>query len=287
MTTLPSFVELMASLGLDNQAGPVDLRSHSGPVGFRTRAHHSRSSSYSSSGSFPSPISSTASLPRPDSRADTSPAIMISGDEMSSDRDWDADRRRIRTTRYSPYAPLISHTRKGSVPIMKEEIQERPARALSTSPYLSPATCTISRRTSSYTLKDTSRRPEKLTLSETDLTANMPISTFVRRKTPSTSPTSPTFPHRKKRRSTSPSLPVCIPTLPHVFPASPTSRYCNSDTEDEEMPDVSTAPMDRANRPRPRTIDNAVLRSRCGSPGVSVLAFARPHQQHPHVSPLA
>ena len=70
--------------------------------------------------------------------------------------------------------------------------------------------------------------------------ANMPISTFVRRKTPTSSPVSPTFAHRTRRRSQSPTInPVSLPTLPPVFGSliqhrsdgSPVSSPSESDDE--------------------------------------------------------
>lgn len=55
-------------------------------------------------------------------------------------------------------------------------------------------------------------------ISDSESSANMPISTFVRRKTPTSSPVSPTFAHRTRRRSQSPTFnPVSLPTLPPVF----------------------------------------------------------------------
>ena len=55
-------------------------------------------------------------------------------------------------------------------------------------------------------------------VSDSESSANMPISTFVRRKTPTSSPVSPTFAHRTRRRSQSPTInPVSLPTVPPVF----------------------------------------------------------------------
>lgn len=64
----------------------------------------------------------------------------------------------------------------------------------------------------------------------------MPISTYVRRKTPQTSPISPTFPHRA-RRAASPAAPVSIPKLPtFIFPSQPLPpTNQSSDTEDDDM----------------------------------------------------
>ena len=77
-------------------------------------------------------------------------------------------------------------------------------------------------------------------VSDPELSANMPISTFVRRKTPTSSPVSPTFAHRTRRRSQSPTInPVSLPTVPPFFApqtqringGSPTSSPSESDDE--------------------------------------------------------
>ena len=121
--------------------------------------------------------------------------------------------------------------------------------ALSSSPIPSLSTRTVGRRSSGLGLG--SRRPEKLSLGDSDFMANTPISTFVRRKTPQSSPISPTFPHRK--RSTSPSAPVLIPTLPtFIFPQLPTINgggAASSDSEDDPMDaPVSSVVRHRTNR---------------------------------------
>ena len=104
----------------------------------------------------------------------------------------------------------------------------------------------VARRSSTLSLSS-GRRPEKLVLDH-DYMANTPISTFLRRKTPQSSPISPTFPHRRKR-SSSPSLPVSIPTLPTFCfppqqPATIVSGSVSSDTDDEIMSDASSTHLD-------------------------------------------
>jgi hypothetical protein len=93
-TILPSFVELMASLGLENNKDVVDEQCPS---------RHSRSSSYSSTSSFLSQSSSSATHSQADSSSETSPRIIV-----SSDCSWEGEyeRRRYRP-RFSPYAPAI------------------------------------------------------------------------------------------------------------------------------------------------------------------------------------
>lgn len=100
MTTLPSFVELMASLGLENRPEPA-------AEGVQSK-HHSRSSSYSSSSSIPSDASSAISTPHSNIFTGSSPAIVVSQHEESPvERDWEPEKRRCRMLRYSPYSPSI------------------------------------------------------------------------------------------------------------------------------------------------------------------------------------
>ncbi|KAI0728722.1 hypothetical protein C8Q72DRAFT_885038 [Fomitopsis betulina] len=231
-TTLPSFVELMATLGLDNSPRLPSLHRDVDPAHVGHRVQHSRSSSASSSSSITSLAGSIASQ-RPLIRLERSSAELESS---SSDRDWDMEKRRARVPRFTPYAPCISHMRKRSVPtFIKEEVDDIPARSLSTSPYLSSA---VPRRASHSALRQSYTRPRHLTLSQSDLTANTPISTFVRRKTPQGSPTSPSFSNRIRKRSCSPVQPVSIPTLPYLFPPPETWKYASSDTDDEDMHDA-------------------------------------------------
>ncbi|CCM01692.1 uncharacterized protein FIBRA_03756 [Fibroporia radiculosa] len=276
MTTLPSFVELMASLGLDNSARPATLDTHVGPACFGSHFHHSRTSSTSSScSSFSSAPSGTVSPPHPSITVDEPQSYSVSRRESSpSGRDWESERRPVRVARYSPYVPTISHTRKKSAPTILEEEPAERMRALSTSPYLSPATCNMNRRSSSGTLQS-ARRPHKLALSERDLAVNTPISTFVRRKTPQASPSSPTFPHRRRSRASSLAQPVSIPTLPFVFPAPTTYRYPSSDlSEDEDMHDVCDSSSETADRPCRLDVSASSRLARASDPGIRASVFS-------------
>ncbi|KAI0637806.1 hypothetical protein C8Q77DRAFT_391215 [Trametes polyzona] len=217
-TTLPSFVELMATLGLSD---PQDA-----PEPSQSGSRHSRSSSHSSSISH---TSASSSIVTPASNIYSfsnthSPAIVVSSHEGSPERDVPCDLRRSRaTTRYSPYGS-ISHSRKASMPVLNaERTYERPIRALSTSPRLSPISTSFRGRRA--------RRPDNLPLSDADLMAYTPISSYVRRKTPQNSPTSPTF---ARDRDTAVTHPLTIPALPTLLsPASFTTQ--SSDSEDDEM----------------------------------------------------
>ena len=76
--------------------------------------------------------------------------------------------------------------------------------------------------------------------SSSDLTADTPISTYVRRKTPGTSPTSPTFaPDSGYESSSSPTaMPFSIPSLPDLLANSSSSETVNSPSSDSEFEDL-------------------------------------------------
>lgn len=177
MTALPSFIELMASLGLE------------------------------------SPKADTSEIPS------NSPSIVVSEHDPVGDR----HNLRPRSARYSPYSAPISHSHRRSSSSLSNDgnDSDTPNRATSASPRLS--TRILGHRPSALNLGADSRHMHAV--SESEMTANMPISTFVRRKTPQSSPVSPTFAHRARngtrKRSQSPTMPVSIPTLPPVFQTSP------------------------------------------------------------------
>ncbi|KAH9894269.1 hypothetical protein C8Q73DRAFT_745814 [Cubamyces lactineus] len=258
-TTLPSFVELMASLGL---GGPDDSQESDS----KSLSRHSRSSSHSSSISHLSASSSIVSPPTSNSNIysshhiNTSPAIVVSSHEGSPERDMPCDIRRSRaTTRYSPYGS-ISHSRKASMPVLNaERTYERPIRALSTSPRLSPISTSFRGRRA--------KRPENLPLSETDLMAYTPISSYVRRKTPQNSPTSPTF-ARERDRDAAVSHPLSIPALPSLLSPASFATQSSSDSEDDEMDD--TVPQDSFRLGQlPQIVSSPPWQSRYCDPGVS------------------
>ncbi|KAF7331943.1 hypothetical protein MKEN_00074600 [Mycena kentingensis (nom. inval.)] len=183
-TTLPSFEALMASLGLD-----------------QAQEQHASSSPRSSSPSSPS-----IAPPSP-SKSRSSPSL----------RDAAASRNRL--ARFSPYSPQFNQ-RRGSLSSLSSSSSsdyERPTvRAYSTSPH--PPSSPRARK----------RHGNNLTVhvfgSNTDLAANTPISSYVRRKTPGASPTSPSFPRDNLDYSPSGSpMPFLIPTLPSLLPHSSSS----------------------------------------------------------------
>ncbi|KAM5535642.1 hypothetical protein V8D89_010629 [Ganoderma adspersum] len=276
MTTLPSFVELMASLGL---GGPDDA-----PEPTKLSVHHSRSSSHSSTASAFSAASSS-NVPSASSNIypvhnqlhhkHSSPAIVVSSHEGSPERDMPQDIRRSRaTTRYSPYGS-VNHSRKASMPTLNaERTLERPARALSTSPRLSPISASFRGRRS--------RRPENLNLSDADLMANTPISSYLRRRTPQNSPTSPTF---ARDRDTAVSHPLTIPALPTLLsPASFATQ--SSDSEDDEMEGMPE-PEFQLGQPQPHISGTSPLwQSRyCDSPVSPRISVCAPVS--PEIVPVA
>ncbi|KAJ7742435.1 hypothetical protein DFH07DRAFT_40874 [Mycena maculata] len=215
MTTLPSFVELMSSLGLD-QTAPAPEQAAS-----------------------PSPCSSPSSSPRMPSVTPPSP---IKSRSSPSLRDAGAPRNRL--ARYSPYSPVFQlSSRRGSLSSVSSSSSdyERPTvRAYSTSPH--PPSSPRARK----------RHGNNLSVnvygSSSDLSANTPISTYVRRKTPGASPTSPTFPREALDSPSASPMPFSIPTLPSLFPRSASSESFpltpNSDVEPEHnSPNYSCKPL--------------------------------------------
>lgn len=162
-------------------------------------------------------------------------------------------------------------------------------KALSSSPCPLLPQRSIGRRSSALGLTTThSRRPEKLSLVDPDLLGNTPISTFVRRRTPQSSPISPTFPHRSKR-SSSPSHPVSIPKLPtFVFPPAPiTIGNISSDTEDDDSNMNSDSSYNIL--PRHKNLSVRKLRSVRHSDSNIPLRRSQPIQNHLHhpITPVA
>lgn len=132
-----------------------------------------------------------------------------------------------------------------------------------------PSSRSSSRRSSVAGLSNGPKRPRKELSLDSDLIANTPISTFLRRKTPQSSPISPIFQHRK--RSSSPTLPVSIPVLPSfAFPHSPLIPTGNlsSDDDDEMMSDDSSPAPETVNRRR-KAISRPRSSSRLSEPDLA------------------
>jgi len=183
-SSLPSFIELMASLGLDNDAKPSPQK---------ITISRSRSGSSSSVSSHGSPNPGCSPL---------SPSFNISSESIS--RDVDVDRRlgssRLRTVRFSPYtSPSSSARQSSSTSIDEVEHEQR-----STSPRLSSSPA---RNRPSPLLSPKNSR---------ELHATTPISSYARRRTPQNSPTAATFPHRvHANRPETIVLPSLLPPISH------------------------------------------------------------------------
>ncbi|KAG2043034.1 hypothetical protein BDR03DRAFT_1088035 [Suillus americanus] len=182
MAALPSFIELMASLGIDD-AKPET------PSIVKTRDRSSSCSSCSSLGSS----------------ADGWSPIRCARD-IDSDRRPSASRR-VRAVRYSPYISASSTARQSSAVSLthSQSDQEDSSRSSSPNPP-SP------RHT---------RRPSPLHLSKRERSSITPISSYVRRKTPQNSPVVLTFAQReyveRPEVITPPSLmPMSLPTIPPI-----------------------------------------------------------------------
>ncbi|KAF9535094.1 hypothetical protein CPB83DRAFT_228703 [Crepidotus variabilis] len=205
MAALPSFVELMATLGLSDR--PSMPASHL-------------------DNSFAQHTQIMPESPRNDSlkspaRSSSSPALRDAAARHHS--------------RFSPYSSISQISkRRGSVSSVISSTDAEPSPRSPT--FTFPPRSTTSR---------TRRYRHRITSSDSscDLAADMPISTYVRRKTPGTSPVTPNF--DSGYESASPAhaqMPFSIPTLPVLLstpansssaPASPISDS-ESDTKENQ-----------------------------------------------------
>ncbi|KAF8803702.1 hypothetical protein BYT27DRAFT_7195033 [Phlegmacium glaucopus] len=200
MDSLPSFIELMASLGLEQvkQIPTADKSPSPQPSSPR------------------SPVIGCKNAPMR-TRSSSSPSLREVGT-------------RHHTSRYLPYSPALSLTRRrGSLSSVS-----------SSSDFESSPTFPIPPRP-----RPRKTRNKCLSVnvygSSSDLAADTPISTYVRRKTPGTSPTSPTFNRDSGyESSTSPTaMPFLIPSLPVLLPNSSSSEsFPSTPTSDSELEDV-------------------------------------------------
>jgi len=199
MPSLPSFVELMATLGLQQgEPAPVVERSPS-----------------------PAPPSPGSPSTENSNRSSSSPSLRVITTQP-------------RSSRFSPYSHAVPFTRRrGSLSSVSSSDFES-----------SPLSAT-------FFIPRPRRYRNKLTVntygSSSDLNADTPISTYVRRKTPGASPTSPTFsPDSGYESSESIVMPFSIPSLPLLFPNSSSSEsFSNTNThtdDDAEMADRGSSP---------------------------------------------
>ncbi|KAJ3995201.1 hypothetical protein F5050DRAFT_1808916 [Lentinula boryana] len=209
MTTLPSFVELMASLGINATDEQPE----------RELECHAPSSSHSSPSSSPKMLGvSTPSL-----RSKSSPSLR---DQSHRSR-----------TRYSPYSSTsIFARRRGSVSSVSSssssDMDSMSERSSSCSPTLKSSSPRMRKRAHDKYLVN-------VLGSSPDLSANTPISSYVRRKTPGTSPSSPSFP-RETDDSRELSKPFTIPTLPSFLPLSARGEKTFSSSPNSDFDDSSS-----------------------------------------------
>lgn len=192
MNSLPSFVELMASLGLERSASALQAPRSTTPSPRLENVH-----------------------PSSPTRSRSSPSLRESAS-------------RHRVTRYSPYSPSITSNRRGSISSISS----------SSSDDLSPSSNTFPTSTLSSLRARRSRNKLFISVygSTSDLPADTPISTYVRRKNPGLSPTSPTF-SSSDPHFTPPMLPLTLPILPTLLPNSASSDSCPvTPTSDCELP---------------------------------------------------
>ncbi|KAJ7699908.1 hypothetical protein B0H17DRAFT_1047620 [Mycena rosella] len=215
MTTLPSFVELMSSLGL-NQTAPAPEHSSS------------------------SPRSSPSSSPRMPSVTPPSPTKSRSSPSL---RDTGASRNRL--ARYSPYSPVFElSSRRGSLSSVSSSSSdyERPTvRAYSTSPHPPSSPRTRKRHGNNLTVN--------VYGSNSDLSANTPFylpsptsPTFSREAldSPSASPmpfSIPTLPSLFPRSASSDSFPL----TPNSDVEHPSSGHSSPNYSSKPLPDLVEA----------------------------------------------
>lgn len=129
-----------------------------------------------------------------------------------------------------------------------EVLNER-LQSLSTSP--PPLSMAAGRRRVLPWLESISVYPDDLTPSF-DNKVNTPISSYVRRKTPQSSPISPTFPrytahgtnHQSSVPPSPPTLPISLPTLPTIYSDSVTSfSLSSSDAGSERGSSTRSSPF--------------------------------------------
>ncbi|CAE6408193.1 unnamed protein product [Rhizoctonia solani] len=206
MTTLPTFIELLASLGLDEEGSPPQR--HGSPPALRNSSGCSNT------------IECAQLLPSPREHSlGGSPTIVIDAPDAAKVRSLGPSFR-TRGARYAPYGAETNgpFVRRGSIssvdmpPIHSVHVEEPSVRKLgSSSP---PSSRLIARR-----------RPSMANLSlDPDAAQMTPISSLLRRRSPQPSPTTPGF--RVSRRgsvasgtaSPSPLTPPSVPTLPTLPP---------------------------------------------------------------------
>jgi len=213
----------------------------------------------------PSAVDTSSTPPSPSSRSPSlsptaacqhlpsiqdSPSIVVSQFDSSRRASEPRGTRSLgRSSRFAPYlgASPTTQPRRCSLPDAPADTPERevPGRPSSTSPRMHP-----------NTLRDVSinaTRPPRLrkAVDNIESESDVPISSFARRRTPQSSPTTSTFPHRRRSVSSQNSFsPVLLPTLlPGLaYPSSPPS---GEDMDVSELEDSLSSQVHDS--PQPRT----------------------------------
>ncbi|KAG9099766.1 hypothetical protein FS749_000437 [Ceratobasidium sp. UAMH 11750] len=248
MTTLPTFIELLASLGLDENRPNHSTRRHAPPGSL-----HSASSS-SSSSMLESPVDARMSPPKEFPIG--GPAIVIDAPECLKVRSLAASSR-SRGARFTPYGSEVSgaYVRRSSITAMDMPTihslhgDESTARKLGSPP---PSGSRLIAR----------RRPSmaNLTLDPDAAQSSTPISSLLRRRSPQPSPTTPGF--RASRRSSvasgtaspSPLTPPSVPALP-TLPPMPTNYTFGSPAGPRTMPSSEFRSPRRGDTPGSSNLD--------------------------------
>jgi len=235
MSSLPSFVELMSSLGLEDGASlPHTPRSF-----LRPRSHSNASSSSSIDDERDLPYQQYANA----GAYLFVPAHYDRRDRNTNSIDVDVPRvSRHGKDRYSPYS-IAATPRKASSPTLSEGGKAK--RAPSTSPLPSPRS-RVTRGSRSSPNGRVSPRGSETWSQEADFHATTPISTYLRRKSPQMSPTSATFP---RSAFDEPMAPVAIPALPpllssFIFPQPVPEPSSPSDNLEPQVHLATTAAAD-------------------------------------------
>ncbi|KAG8744825.1 hypothetical protein FRC10_009349 [Ceratobasidium sp. 414] len=267
MTTLPTFVELLASLGLDENRPNHPTRRHAPPGSL-----HSASSS--SSSTLGSPVDARQS-PAPKDFPIGGPAIVIDAPECLKVRSLGVSSR-TRGARFAPYGSEVSgaYVRRSSITatdmptIHSLHGDDSAARKLGSPP---PSGSRLIAR----------RRPSlaNLTLDPDAAQSSTPISSLLRRRSPQPSPTTPGF--RVSRRSSvasgtaspSPLTPPSVPALP-TLPPMPTNYTFGSPAGLRTMPSSEFRSPRRGDTPGLSNLDELQVQPSSSS---SHLVFHKSH----------
>ncbi|KAG9126981.1 hypothetical protein FRC07_001145 [Ceratobasidium sp. 392] len=267
MTTLPTFIELLASLGLEENGSNRSPR-HA-PHG----SVHSTSSS-SSASTVESPVDARMSPPK-EFPVGGSPAIVIDAPDCLKMRSLGASSR-TRGARFTPYGSEVSggYVRRSSVTALDMPTihslhgDDSAARKLGSPP---PSGSRLIAR----------RRPSmaNLTLDPDAAQSSTPISSLLRRRSPQPSPTTPGF--RVSRRSSiasgtaspSPLTPPSVPALP-TLPPMPTNYSFGSPAGLRTKPSSEFRSPRRGDTPGLSNLDELQAQPSSSS---SPLAFRKSH----------